>query len=129
MRDLLSEAKMPLNGRPLILLCLILCEEERELERLRQRDELELGRGRERLSDVAAIEGSAEACVGRGLRGHERMFPCVSTLRKDRSLGLHALAQPYYGGRPWAEELIHFAPARASEPQPTFSRLLRPAIC
>ena len=63
-------------------------------------DELELRRGRERLSDVAAVEGSAKTHVGRALSGHERMFPCLSTLRKNRSLGLHAFAHAYYGGRP-----------------------------
>ena len=65
-----------------------------------KRDELELRRGRERLGDVAAVEGSAKTHVGRALSGHERMFPCLSTLRKNRSLGLHAFAHAYYGGRP-----------------------------
>ena len=41
-RDLLSEARMPASGRPLVLLRLTLCEEQRELERLCQRDEVGL---------------------------------------------------------------------------------------
>ena len=36
---------------------------------------LECGGARERLGDFAAIEGAAEAVVGRALRGHDRMFP------------------------------------------------------
>ena len=83
---------MPANGRPLVLLRLTVCEEEGELERLRQADELELSGGRQGLGDVAAIESSAEAHVSRALSCNERMFPCLSTLRKDRSLGLHAFA-------------------------------------
>ena len=51
-------------------------------------DELKLRGRRERLGDVAAIEGSAEAHVRRALSGHERMFPCQSTLRKYRGSGL-----------------------------------------
>ena len=78
MRDLLREAKVPASRRALIPLGLTVGEEEGELERLRQCDELGLGGRRERLRDVAAVESSAEAHVGRALSGHERMFPCQS---------------------------------------------------
>ena len=57
------------------------------------------------------------------------MFPCLSTLRKDRSLGLHAFAQAYYGGRPGRRRDSFRSPREPSEPQPAFSRLLRLAIC
>ena len=54
---------MPANGGTLIPLRVPVGEEQRELEGVRQRDELELGRSRQRLGDVAAVEGTAEAGV------------------------------------------------------------------
>jgi len=52
----LEEASVPANGRPVVLLRLIVCKEQRELECFRQADELELGSCRQRLGDVAAVE-------------------------------------------------------------------------
>jgi hypothetical protein len=65
---------MPARRRAAVLLRLIVYQQQRELERLRQPDELELRRCRKRLTDVAAIEGSTEAHVSRALGGHEQMF-------------------------------------------------------
>jgi hypothetical protein len=56
---------MPAEGRALVLLRLLVSEEECQLERFRQWDELELGGRQERLGDVAAVETSAEAHVSR----------------------------------------------------------------
>jgi hypothetical protein len=95
--DFLPEASMPPRRRPLELLRLTVSEEQRELERLRQRDELELRSGRQGFGDVAAVESSTEAHVRRALSSHERMFPWLSTLCKHRSSRLHGLARAYYG--------------------------------
>jgi len=73
-RDLLREAEMPASRRPLVLLRFTVCEEERQLERLGKADEPELGRGRQRLGDIPAIEGTAEPHVSRALSGQEQMF-------------------------------------------------------
>jgi hypothetical protein len=73
-RDFLCEAEVPASGRPLVLLRLVPCEEECELERRRQPDELQLRGGREGFRDVAAIEGSTETHVSRALGRHEHMF-------------------------------------------------------
>src|SRR3954463_1008677 len=73
-RDLLRKADVPASRRPLEFLRLTVGEEQRELERLREANELELRRGRESLRDVRAVEGSAEAHVSRALGVHERMF-------------------------------------------------------
>ena len=57
------------RGSSITLRCLI-SEKKTELERLVQADVLELRASRKRFGDVAAIEGAAEAHVGRALRGH-----------------------------------------------------------
>ena len=88
MWDLLREAKVPADRRPLVLLWLMVDEQQRELERLRKAHELELRGCRERLGYVPAVEGSTEAHVRRALSRHERLFPCPSTLCKDRGSGL-----------------------------------------
>ena len=63
-RDLLREATVPTGCRPLVLLRLAIREEEGKLECLRQGDELELRRGRERLRDVPTVEGlDGSACT------------------------------------------------------------------
>ena len=54
---------------------LLLKDEERELERLREPDMSKLVRVVGRCEEVAAVKRAAEASVGRFLRRHERMFP------------------------------------------------------
>jgi hypothetical protein len=56
---------MPSASCSAVLLRLIVYQEQRELERLCQADELELGGGRQGLGDVPAIERTAEAHVRR----------------------------------------------------------------
>jgi hypothetical protein len=70
----LGKAGVSAKGGALVPRFLALSEQERELERLREADELELRRRRERIRDVAAIKSTAEARIGRALRGHEQMF-------------------------------------------------------
>jgi hypothetical protein len=47
-------------------------QQEDELERVREADEVELGRVRD--GRVLRVEGATEAPVGRALRSHEQMF-------------------------------------------------------
>jgi hypothetical protein len=49
-------------------------QQEDKLERVREADEVELGRGRVRDGRVLRVEGATEAPVGRALRSHEQMF-------------------------------------------------------
>lgn len=87
-RDFPCEAEVPASGRPLVLLRFVPCEEECELERLHQPDELQLRGGREGFRGVAAIESSTETHVSRGLRRHERMFRReIKDLRAHRDTG------------------------------------------
>jgi hypothetical protein len=58
---------MPAKSRPREALRCIVSQEQAELERLGQADELELGSGRERFGDVATVESAAKAGEGRAL--------------------------------------------------------------
>jgi hypothetical protein len=48
---------------------------------------LELRGGRKSFGDVSPIEGTAEAVVGRALRGHERMFARIVLDSLPRPIG------------------------------------------
>jgi hypothetical protein len=76
---LVDEANVPAHRSPLVLLLIRVSEEERELERFCESDELELGHGGQRFGDVPPIERSTEAHEGRALRGHEQMFALRGT--------------------------------------------------
>jgi hypothetical protein len=65
--NLTHEPRVPAKRRSPESLRLLFCEEQAELEGLGQSDMLELGRGRQRFGDVASIERTAEASVGRTL--------------------------------------------------------------
>jgi hypothetical protein len=65
---------VPAKGGALVPRILFVSEQERQLERLGQSDQLELGSSRERFRGVAAIESSAEAHERGALRGRERVF-------------------------------------------------------
>jgi len=90
---LLDEANVPAQGCAVVLLEVPSSEQEGQLERLCEADEVELRGGGEGFGDVPAIEGSAEAHVSRALSSHERMFPCLSILCKDRGSSLHPFAR------------------------------------
>ena len=55
----------------------IVDQEQDELERVREADEVELGRRGERQRRVPRVERPAELCVGGAFVGHEHMFPHV----------------------------------------------------
>jgi hypothetical protein len=55
----IDEAGVPAKGRALVPGVFSLSEQEGELERFREADDLELARGGQRLRDVAAVEGTA----------------------------------------------------------------------
>jgi hypothetical protein len=57
-------------------------QEEDELERVGEADEVELGRCGERHGRVVGVEGAAEAGVGGALRGHEQMFAYDPSLER-----------------------------------------------
>ena len=105
---LLYEADMPTSGGAGVFVGLLISEEERQFERLRQGDELELRRCRERFGDSAAVQSSAEAHVGRALGGHEPK----------------PLAWPAAG----EVNLLPPFTREPPEPQRAFTRLLRPAL-
>jgi hypothetical protein len=65
---------VPADGGTLVPRVFSVSQQQGQLERLRESDELELTGGRERFRDVAAIEGSAETHEGGALGGHEQMF-------------------------------------------------------
>jgi hypothetical protein len=75
LRNLPHEACVPTKRRPLVLRWVTIGEEQGELERFYEPDDLDLRSRAERFGDVPTIECSAEAVVSRALRGHERMFP------------------------------------------------------
>jgi hypothetical protein len=58
---------VPAHGGAVVLLGIRVSEQERQLERLREPDEAELGGGGESLRDVPAIECATEAAVRRAL--------------------------------------------------------------
>ena len=68
---------------------LTIYKEERQLERLRQRHELELGRRRQGFGDVSAVESPAEAHVRRALSGEERMFAEGSLIYEPNAICVH----------------------------------------
>ena len=75
MRNLLREAQMPTSRRALVLLRFAVGKQQRQLEGVRQGNELELGGGGERLRDVRAVKGSAEAREGGALRPSQTHVP------------------------------------------------------
>jgi hypothetical protein len=77
---------VPAKGGALVPRILFVSEQERQLERLGQSDQLELGSSRERFRGVAAIESSAEAHERGALRGRERVFAPGVTPRSPRHL-------------------------------------------
>ena len=73
-RYLLKEAYVPTGGGPVEPLRVLVSEEKRQLERLRETHELELGGRGQCLRNVPAVESAAEPYVGRALSDHEPMF-------------------------------------------------------
>jgi hypothetical protein len=69
-----TKPAVPAEGGPFVPRILPFSEQKRQFERLPDADKLELAGGQERFGGIAAIEGSAEAHLGRAVRGHEQLF-------------------------------------------------------
>ncbi len=70
----LAESSVAANRGSLVTCWLAVEVDEGQFERLGKTDVTEFERGRRGAEGVTSVERTAEASVGRTLRGHERMF-------------------------------------------------------
>jgi len=70
-RHFLQEPRVPTTCGSLVLIQLLVCEQQRQLECFSEANELEFRGNRKRLRDVPTIKSSTEAHVRRTLNGHE----------------------------------------------------------